>query len=119
MENSSLKQQRNILRLLSCFERHLKDYDEFFNNDNYQMSYIVHRCHFGGDLTIEVTMNIWNKKYFFDNIDSTFQFLSALKTFCTIFSMNQVKVVRQLKKPAMTMNLEERVGYSVYGKTTN
>ena len=120
MKTSSLQQQRNILKLLSFFERHLKGYDEYFNNDYYQMSYIVHRCPFSGDYTIEVTMTIWNKKYFFDRIETTYQFLSSLKTFCAIFSMQQVKIVRQLKKPIKhTVNLEERIGYGIYEKTIN
>ncbi len=120
MKTSSLQQQRNILKLLSFFERHLKGYDEYFNNDYYQMSYIVHRCPFSGDYTIEVTMTVWNKKYFFDRIETTYQFLSSLKTFCTIFSMQQVKIVRQLKKPINhTVNLEERIGYGIYEKTIN
>ena len=115
-----LQQQRIILKLLSSFERHLKGYDEYFNNDYYQMSYIVHRCHFSGDYTIEVTMTIWNKKYFFDRIETTYQFLSSLKTFCAIFSMQQIKIVRQLKKPINhTVNLEERIGYGIYEKTIN
>ena len=84
------------------------------------MSYIVHRCPFSGDYTIEVTMTIWNKKYFFDRIETTYQFLSSLKTFCAIFSMQQVKIVRQLKKPNNhTLNLEERIGYGIYEKTIN
>lgn len=119
MENTSLKQKRNILRLLSCFERHLKDYDEFFNNDYFQMSYIVHRCYFGGDLNIEVTMNIWNKKYFFESIETTWQVLSSLKSYCSVFSMQQIKVVRQIKKPALDLNLQERISYGVYQKIIN
>ena len=120
MKTSSLQQQRNILKLLSCFERHLKDYDEYFNNDYYQMSYIVHRCPFSGDFTVETTMTIWNKKYFFDRIETTYQFLSSLKSFCAIFSIQDVRIVRQFKKPTYhSLNLEERIGYGLYEKTIN
>jgi hypothetical protein len=120
MKTSSLQRQRNILRFLTIFETQLKTYDEHFNNDYYQMSYVVHRCLFTGDFTVETTMTIWNKKYFFDRIETTYQFLSSLKSFCAVFSIQEVRIVRQLKKPTYhSLNLEERIGYGLYEKTIN
>ena len=120
MKQELEKRNENLIRLLSCFERHLKGYDEHFNNDYYQMSYIVHRCLFTDDFTVETTMTIWNKKYFFDRIETTYQFLTSLKSFCAIFSMQQVKIVRQLKKPTyQSISIEERIGYGIYEKTIN
>jgi hypothetical protein len=120
MKQELAKGNENLIRLLSCFERHLKGYDEHFNNDYYQMNYVVHRCFFSGDFTVEVTMTIWNKKYFFDRIETTYQFLTSLKSFCAIFSMQQVKIIRQLKKPTyQSINIEERIGYGIYEKTIN
>lgn len=120
MKTSSIQQQRNILRLLYCFEKNLKRYHEYFDNDYYQMSYIVNRCPFNGDFTIEVTMNIWNNKYYFSNIETTSMLLSKLKSFCAIFSMQKFKVVRQLKRSAIqSLDIEDRIGYGVYQKTIN
>jgi hypothetical protein len=120
VKSSSLQLQRNILRFLTIFETQLKTYDEHFNNDYYQMSYVVHRCLFTGDFTVETTMTIWNKKYFFDRIETTYQFLSSLKSFCAVFSIQDVRIVRQWKKPTNhSLNLEERVGYGIYEKTIN
>jgi hypothetical protein len=110
VKSSPLQLQRNILRFLTIFETQLKTYDEHFNNDYYQMSYVVHRCLFTGDFTVETTMTIWNKKYFFNKIETTYQFLSSLKSFCAVFSIQDVRIVRQLKKPTNHMlNLEERL----------
>jgi DNA-binding transcriptional regulator WhiA len=65
-------------------------------------------------------MTIWNKKYFFDRIETTYQFLSSLKSFCAVFSIQDVRIVRQLKKPTNhSLNLEERIGYGIYEKTIN
>ncbi len=120
MKSSPLQLQRNILRFLTIFETQLKTYDEHFNNDYYQMSYVVHRCLFTGNFTVETTMTIWNKKYFFDRIETTYQFLSSLKSFCAIFSIQDVRIVRQFKKPTyQSLNLEERIGYGLYEKTIN
>ena len=120
MKSSSSQQQRNILRFLTIFETELKIYYEHFNNNYYQMSYVVHRCLFTGDFTVETTMTIWNKKYFFDRIETTYHFLSSLKSFCAVFSIQEVRIVRQLKKPTNhILNLEERVGYGIYEKTIN
>jgi hypothetical protein len=120
VKSSPLKLQRNILRFLTIFETQLKTYDEHFNNDYYQMSYVVHRCLFTGDFTVETTMTIWNKKYFFDRIETTYQFLSSLKSFCAVFSIQEVRIVRQWKKPTNhSLNLEERIGYGLYEKTIN
>jgi hypothetical protein len=120
VKSSPLQLQRNILRFLTIFETQLKTYDEHFNNDYYQMSYIVHRCLFTNDFTVETTMTIWNKKYFFDRIETTYQFLSSLKSFCAVFSIQEVRIVRQLKKPTNhLLNLEERIGYGIYEKTIN
>ena len=120
MKSSSSQQQRNILRFLAIFETELKIYDKHFNNDYYQMSYVVHRCLFTDDFTVETTMTIWNKQYFFDRIETTYQFLSSLKSFCAVFSIQQVKIVRQLKQPTnYSLKLEERIGYGIYEKTIN
>jgi len=120
VKSSPLQLQRNILRFLTIFETQLKTYDEHFNNDYYQMSYVVHRCLFTGNFTVETTMTIWNKKYFFDRIETTYQFLSSLKSFCAIFSIQDVRIVRQFKKPTYhSLNLEERIGYGLYEKTIN
>ena len=120
VKSSPLLLQRNILRFLTIFETQLKTYDEHFNNDYYQMSYVVHRCLFTNDFTVETTMTIWNKKYFFDRIETTYQFLSSLKSFCAVFSIQEVKIVRQWKKPTNhSLNLEERIGYGIYEKTIN
>jgi DNA-binding transcriptional regulator WhiA len=65
-------------------------------------------------------MTIWNKKYFFDRIETTYQFLSSLKSFCAVFSIQDVRIVRQWKKPTNhSLNLEERIGYGLYEKTIN
>ena len=120
VKSSPLQLQRNILRFLTIFETQLKTYDEHFNNDYYQMSYVVHRCLFTNDFTVETTMTIWNKKYFFDRIETTYQFLSSLKSFCAVFSIQDVRIVRQWKKPTNhSLNLEERIGYGIYEKTIN
>jgi hypothetical protein len=120
MRRSIIRQQKNILRFLTIFETRLKNYDEYFNNDYYQLSYIVHRCFFTDSFTVDVTMTIWNKDFFFDRIETTHQILSSLKSYCTIFSIQQIRIVRQLKKPTThLLNLEERTTYGVYEKTIN
>lgn len=120
MIGSFSEQKRSFTRFLSIFERQIKLYDEYFNNDYYQMNYIIHRCPFTGNFTIETTMTIWNNQYFFNSIETTFDFLSSLKSFCSYFSMQQVRIVRQLKKPTNpTANIEERIGYGIYQKTIN
>jgi hypothetical protein len=115
-----VKQRKRMTRLLSIFESQIKVYDEHFNNDYYQMSYIIHICPFTGNITVEATMTIWNRHYFFNNIETTFDFMSSLKSFCSYFSMQQVRIVRQLKKPANPPpNIEERIAYGIYEKTIN
>jgi len=117
---TTVQLQKNILRFLTIFETRLKNYDEYFNNDYYQLSYIVHRCFFTDSFTVDVTMTIWNKDFFFDRIETTHQILSSLKLYCAIFSIQQIRIVRQLKKPTNhILNLEERTTYGIYEKTIN
>ncbi|NBX87362.1 MAG: hypothetical protein EBQ97_02440 [Bacteroidetes bacterium] len=41
-------------------------------------------------------------------------------SFCAVFSIQDVRIVRQWKKPTNHMlNLEERIGYGLYEKTIN
>jgi hypothetical protein len=120
MRRSIIRQQKNIFRFLTIFETRLKNYDEYFNNDYYQLNYIVHRCFFTDSFTVDVTMAIWNKNYFFDRVETTHQILSSLKSYCAIFSIRQIRIVRQLKKSNKhLLNLEERTTYGVYEKTIN
>jgi len=120
VKRTTVQLQKNILRFLTIFETRLKNYDEYFNNDYYQLSYIVHRCCFTDSFTVDVTMTIWNKDFFFDRIETTHQILSSLNSYCAIFSIQQIRIVRQLKKPTKhLLNLEERTTYGVYEKTIN
>ncbi len=120
VKRTTVQLQKNILRFLTIFETRLKNYDEYFNNDYYQLSYIVHRCFFTDSFTVDVTMTIWNKNFFFDRVETTHRILSSLKSYCAIFSIQQIRIVRQLKKPTKhLLNLEERTTYGVYEKTIN
>lgn len=96
MKPYTRKSLESYIRILSFFERELKQYDESYNNDFYQINYIVSREQFSNDADIKIILTILKKPFWNNLFNEPFNLKKTLRNYAAYFSITDVTIVRPL-----------------------
>jgi hypothetical protein len=114
MKQEQSKRNENLIRMLSIFEHHLKGYNEYFNNDNYCLTYKVRRSFFSEIEEINVTMILKNNHHFFQSLTKSISTCESLKMYCRYFSIDKIEIVKPYNKKIQSVDLKSRITFEIF-----
>jgi hypothetical protein len=114
MKQERAKKNENLITFLSCFERHLMDYDDLFDNDYYYLTYKVRRSFFSEIEEIQVTMVLKNNYHFFKSLTKSISTCELLKTFCRYFSIDEIQIVKLFNREIQSQELKHRITFEIF-----
>jgi hypothetical protein len=110
------------IKLLLLFERQLKKYNSIFDNDFYQLNYVISRKRFPGDIEIKIIFSIVRHKIFRSQLNESESLKQLLESYCSYFSITDILIVKpfNIKKNKPISNgfnstpIEERLSIEIY-----
>ena len=116
------KNQESYLRLLSLFERELKQYHKVFDNEYYSLHYVLRRKQYTNDIEIRVTMNIIKKPLWLILIEEPYNLKNLLEQYSRYFSVKDVTIVRPFllsharksQNEIVLPKIEERISFEFF-----
>jgi len=116
------KSPEAYIRLLNLFERELKKYHTIFDNDSYQINYVLSRKKYTNDCEIKVVFSIQRTSIFRKLIKESQNLKRLLETYCRYFSVSDILIVRPYTQKRGKLNgneiitnpIEERLSFEMY-----
>jgi hypothetical protein len=122
MKPHKQKSPEAYIRLLNLFERELKKYHTIFDNDSYQINYVLSRKKYTNDCEIKVVFSIQRTSIFRKLIKESQNLKRLLETYCRYFSVSDILIVRPYTQKRGKLNgdeiittpIEERLSFEMY-----
>jgi hypothetical protein len=116
------KSPEAYIRLLNLFERELKKYHTIFENNSYQINYVLSRKKYTNDCEIKVVFSIQRTTIFRKLINESQNLKRLLETYCRYFSVSDILIVRPYRQKRgkstgdeiTTIPIEERLTIEMY-----
>jgi hypothetical protein len=123
MRPNHKKKLHSYIRLLNLFELELKKYHSLFDNNNYQIDYVIKRERYSSDVEIRLTLTILKLKMWRNFAKEPFVLKRILGDYCNYISVSDFTIVRNLqlnieknsvKNKISILPLEKRVGFDLF-----
>ncbi len=119
------KSPESYVRLLKIFERELRNYDEAFANNYYQINYLLSRVSHTNEMKIKIVFSIFRNIVWRKVSERGINIKELLESYCRYFNVDDVVVVRPFViSPSTTRNtsntvnlpppIEERVLFEMF-----
>jgi hypothetical protein len=119
------KSPESYVRFLKIFERELRNYDEAFDNEFYQLNYTLTRVSHTNMMKIKVVLSVYRNVIWRKLSERGINLKELLESYCFYFNVDEVVVVRPFAIPMGTIRnssnlsemsspIEQRVSFEMF-----
>jgi hypothetical protein len=84
----------SIFRLLTLYKTEIKKYDKMFDNDDYQLRYVVNKWILNDKVDIKVLLMVQKRSFWNKIVEDPYKVKKTLENYCKYFSLSETSLVR-------------------------